>query len=611
MKRTIIIAFGFAVLAHAQWTPSASGSVAAAAELNGKINHQEHAGAPGSSYRCTAGRDLYTNTSNGDLYKCAVTGNPGTWTLVTGGGGGGTWGSITGTLSSQTDLSVALGGKQATISGAPGTWPSTWAWTSLSGVPSTFAPINTGNWAGTWQTYAPSHFQAALTAYSTITALWTACSSGWLKFDGTCTTPSGGGTVTATGSPSSGQMTKFSGAASITTAVADTDYTKPAACQLLTNSGGTTTINFASGRCAVVTASGANPTIALSNPPDAGPYTLGFCNDSAARLWTLPVSLLQVGTPAVASACVYNAPIAYDGTNYQGPGSNETPSVIRLSAERSAPATPAAGTVVCWPDSTDHSGLECKANNSATVYRMVSPAIATAATASTLAERNSSGEVIAVNTPPTGDLPAFYSGSPAGSKCLHTSGTTGLVTEASADCGSGGGTTRTYPFVFQGTGQSGVSGFSFNLPATSAPTPTNSGGTMPIAVLEWPTAQSTYYAWATWVMPTGYVSNAAITYSMESRCKPGTCDSTHANIMTLGWACAAAAAADAPTVTNISPVNITNGAAAIRTITSGTITPTCAAGNRVWVRMILDTNTNSLTGPFDLLSASFSVQGGI
>ena len=39
---------------------------------------------------------------------------------------------------------------QTAISGAPSTWPST------------FAPVNTGNWAGPWQGYAPSHFQTAI-----------------------------------------------------------------------------------------------------------------------------------------------------------------------------------------------------------------------------------------------------------------------------------------------------------------------------------------------------------------------------------------------------------------------------------------------------------------
>jgi hypothetical protein len=50
-------------------------------------------------------------------------------------------------------------GYQATITGAPGTWPTS------------FPPVNSGNWAGMWQTYAPSYFQPALTAYSAISGL--------------------------------------------------------------------------------------------------------------------------------------------------------------------------------------------------------------------------------------------------------------------------------------------------------------------------------------------------------------------------------------------------------------------------------------------------------
>jgi hypothetical protein len=68
-------------------------------------------------------------------------------------------------------------------------------------------------------------------------------------------------------------------------------------------------------------------------------------------------------------------------------------------------------------------------------------AVSATATASTVVQRNSSGEVIAVNTPPTGNLPGFFGSAPAGSKCLHSSGTTGLITEAAADCGAGGGGT--------------------------------------------------------------------------------------------------------------------------------------------------------------------------
>lgn len=46
-------------------------------------------------------------------------------------------------------------------------------------------------------------------AYTDVTALWTTCTSGWLKYDGTCTTPGGGGTVTSSGSPLIHQVSVF------------------------------------------------------------------------------------------------------------------------------------------------------------------------------------------------------------------------------------------------------------------------------------------------------------------------------------------------------------------------------------------------------------------
>ena len=144
-----------------------------------------------------------------------------------------------------------------------------------------------------------------------------------------------------------------------------------------------------------------------------------------------------------------------------------------------------------------------------------------------------------------------------------------------------------------------------------APTPYNAGGTDPMAVLEWPTAQSTYYADWNFKLPSGYTSNANISYSMDTRCNPGTCDSTHAAILTPYWACSSTGAVDAPSWTAVSTVNITNSSAATITTTTGTIAPTCAAGNRAYVKFKIDTNTNSLTGPFDLVSATFSVQGGM
>jgi hypothetical protein len=66
------------------------------------------------------------------------------------------WGTITGTLSSQTDLAAALAAKQNTIA----------AYTTISGLsgyPSLFPPVTTGSWTGTWQALSPSHFQPAIT----------------------------------------------------------------------------------------------------------------------------------------------------------------------------------------------------------------------------------------------------------------------------------------------------------------------------------------------------------------------------------------------------------------------------------------------------------------
>lgn len=61
----------------------------------------------------------YVDTAAKITYISVGTASAGDWTQI-GGGGGGTWGSITGTLSDQTDLQTALNAKQATITGTAG-----------------------------------------------------------------------------------------------------------------------------------------------------------------------------------------------------------------------------------------------------------------------------------------------------------------------------------------------------------------------------------------------------------------------------------------------------------------------------------------------------------
>lgn len=77
--------------------------------------HSDKMSAPPTTGTWTLGTLIYntTPTSSGNLgWICTTAGTPGTWTaisLATGGGGGSSaWGSITGTLASQTDLVAAL-----------------------------------------------------------------------------------------------------------------------------------------------------------------------------------------------------------------------------------------------------------------------------------------------------------------------------------------------------------------------------------------------------------------------------------------------------------------------------------------------------------------------
>lgn len=187
-------------------------------------------------------------------------------------------------------------------------------------------------------------------------------------------------------------------------------------------------------------------------------------------------------------------------------------------------------------------------------------------------------------------------------------------TDGTIGCAAGGGTTRTWSYFWEGSVQAGATGFAANLPATGAPVLANSGGTRPMAVLQWPEGQSTYYAWWTFVMPAGYTSNAAISYSLETR----SADGTHLSNVYLGLGCSSTVT-DNPTIVEAAAVGVTSAASTARTVTAGTLTPNsgglpaCAAGQRVWINLRVDTNVsgNVMTQPLELVGATFSVTGSM
>lgn len=84
--------------------------------------------------------DLWVDTNFDPPVEKVCKTAPSTWVTISGGGGGGTWGSITGTLSDQTDLQTALNLKADTSSLA--TVATTGAYSDLSGTPTIPAQFN-------------------------------------------------------------------------------------------------------------------------------------------------------------------------------------------------------------------------------------------------------------------------------------------------------------------------------------------------------------------------------------------------------------------------------------------------------------------------------------
>lgn len=118
---------------------------------------------------------------------------------------------------------------------------------------------------------------------------------------------------------------------------------------------GTSAVDFSTYNDVIVTASGANVTITTAaNPASSGNTSLRLtlCNDSTPRTWTLPGNFLLVGTPNQPSECEATN-IDWDGTNYNGDGSNATPTLLQFTSKRAAPTQadcPSGGCM--WPDST-------------------------------------------------------------------------------------------------------------------------------------------------------------------------------------------------------------------------------------------------------------------
>ena len=217
-------------------------------------------------------------------------------------------------------------------------------------------------------------------AAADIVNLFSSCTgTQYLGADGNCHTASGSGTVTASGSPANGNIAQFTSGTNITPATYSQIVALWSSCtgtqylgfdgschtpsggfswnntQLITASSGAATVNWATSNSAEVTCNtgASNCVVTLSNPSNGQPYTLMLCNNATPNTWTFsPTTPLQLATPRYVSECVSRV-YTYDGTSYQGPGSN-TPPTLLYGTERAVPPASTIGEFVCWWDSVEH-----------------------------------------------------------------------------------------------------------------------------------------------------------------------------------------------------------------------------------------------------------------
>ncbi len=126
------------------------------------------------------------------------------------------------------------------------------------------------------------------------------------------------------------------------------------ACISQIASSGTVTLDLSAATgssCQIVNATG-DITIATSGQINGVSYSFTICTDTTLRVFTFPAAFHRIGKPQVISNCYFNPPAKFDGTFFQGEGSDETQYTIRYGGIRAAPTTCGANGT-SWIDSTD------------------------------------------------------------------------------------------------------------------------------------------------------------------------------------------------------------------------------------------------------------------
>jgi len=170
-------------------------------------------------------------------------------------------------------------------------------------------------------------------------------------------------------------------------------------------------------------------------------------DSTGGRTFVWPTNVQGACAPDPAPSAQTIVTGTWDGTNVQVTGCVTNSALLKFfGPEGTAPPTPATGTATCWADSTDHTGLECMANNSATKYKMVALPLATTQGGTGLTTFTRSGNTTAFGT---------VSGTLTSGNCLR-SDASGNIVDSGGLCGGGGGTGGgPFPQTVSGTVTSG------------------------------------------------------------------------------------------------------------------------------------------------------------
>ena len=223
------------------------------------------------------------------------------------------------------------------------------------------------------------------------------------------------------------------------------------------------------------------------------------------------------------------------------------------------------------------------------------------------------------NTTTTG-VPSIAVASDVYGLFTNCNGSSGFFLKDGGICAAAGSNTRTWSYDFKGVCQAAVASAPVNFPTANAPLYVACSSTQVTPQWSIPAGDTsatctsvgacTWQFWVRIVPPAGVTSGTSV-YTLTSIYNTADTNTGHAATMQPYYACVAAGSSSAnPSVSSIgSSQSFAGTASQVDTSVSGTITPTCAAGNTLFILWTFSANT--LTSALNFSDVTVSVTGNL